>query len=78
MFCHIKIKELKNINIWDQFYQVALDTIGLLLETYNGNKYILVTIDHYSKWWEAKAMVDHDVEIVAKFLEDNVICRFGV
>jgi hypothetical protein len=57
---------------------MAFDTIGLMPKTYNGNKYILVTIDHYSKWWEAKAMVDHDVEIVAKFLEDNVICRFGV
>ncbi len=57
---------------------MAFDTIGLLPKTYNGDKYILVTIDHYSKWWEAKAMVDHDVEIVAKFLEDKIICRFGV
>jgi hypothetical protein len=57
---------------------VALDTIELLFETYNGNKYILMTINHYSKWWEAKAMVDHDVETIAKFLEDKVICRFGL
>jgi hypothetical protein len=49
---------------------VAFDTIGLLFETYNGNKYIFMTINHYSKWWEAKAMVDHDVETIAKFLED--------
>jgi hypothetical protein len=57
---------------------VALDRIGLLLETYNGNKHIPVTIDHYSKWWKAKVMVDHDVENIAKFLEDKIICRFGV
>jgi hypothetical protein len=46
-------------------------------KTKHGNIYVLVAINHYSKWCEARAMVDHDVEMAAKFLEHEVIYRFG-
>jgi hypothetical protein len=55
-----------------------MDTAGPLPETKSGNKYILVAIDHYSKWCEAKAIADHGVKTAARFLEDDVICRYGV
>jgi hypothetical protein len=57
---------------------VALDIAKLLRETCNGNISILVAIDYYSKWYEAKTIVDHDVETVSRFLEDEIICRFGM
>jgi hypothetical protein len=38
----------------------------------------LVAIDHYSKWCEAKAIVDHGVKTSARFLEDDVVCRYKV
>jgi hypothetical protein len=47
------IEEMKNILIYDFFYCVVFDIVGPLLETTNGNKYVLVAIDHYSKWCEA-------------------------
>jgi len=71
-------EEMKNILVYELFYWVALDTTGPLLETKTGNKYILVAVDHYSKWCEAKAMVDHGAKTTTKFLEDDVICRYGV
>ncbi len=52
--------------------------MGLLPETNNGNRSILIAIDHYSKWVEAKAIDEHEAWIVAKFLEDDIIYRFGV
>jgi hypothetical protein len=55
-----------------------LDTVGPLPETSAGNKYILVAIDHYSKWCEAKAVADHGAKTAARFLEDDLICRYGV
>jgi hypothetical protein len=66
-------EELKSIPICELFYKVDMDTVGPLLETKSRNNYILVAIDHYSKWCEAKAVVDYGVKIVAKFLEDDVI-----
>jgi hypothetical protein len=71
-------EQLKSIHVCDLFHRVALDTTGLLPETKLGNKYILVAIDHYSKWCEAKAVVDHGAKTAAKFLEDEIICRYGV
>lgn len=41
-------------------------------------KNILVSIDHYSKWCKAKAVADHGAKIAATFLEDGVICKYGV
>jgi hypothetical protein len=35
-------------------------------------------MDHYSKWCEAKTIVDHGAKIVAKFLEDDAICKYEV
>jgi len=36
----------------------------------------MVVSDHYSKWCEAKAVIDHGVKTAAKFLEDDVTCRY--
>jgi len=71
-------ERLKSIPIRDLFHRIALDTAGPLPKTKAGNKYILVAIDHYSKWCEAKAVADHEAKIAARFLEDDLICRYGV
>jgi hypothetical protein len=71
------IKEMKNIPISNFFYRVAMDTTRPLPKTTNGNKYVFITIDHYSKWCETRPVKEHDVCIVTKFLKDEVICRYG-
>jgi len=75
---HSEDEELKSIPICELFYKVAMDTVGSFLETKSRNKYILVAINHYSKWCEAKAIVDYGAKTVAKFLEDDVICTYKV
>jgi len=71
-------EELKNILVYELFYRIAMDTAWPLPETKSGNKYILVAIDHYSKWREAKAVTNHGAKTIAKFLEDDIICKYGV
>ncbi len=44
----------------------------------NGNKYVFVAIDHYFKWCETWPIKEHDVFIAVKFLQDEVIYRYGV
>ncbi len=57
---------------------MVLDTTGPLPNANNGNKYILVAIDHYSKWVEAKTIVNHEAKTITRFFEDDIICGFGV
>ncbi len=71
-------EELKSIPVCDLFYRIAMDTVGPLLETKLGNKYILVAVNHYSKWCKAKVVANHGAKTTAGFLEDDIICRYGV
>jgi hypothetical protein len=75
---HFEDEKMKIIPVCELFYRVVLDTTGPLPETKSRNKYILVAVDHYSKWCEAKVMVNHGAKTAANFLDDDVICRYGV
>ncbi len=70
--------ELKTIPICDLFHRIVMDTAGPLPETKSCNKYIMVAIDHYSKWCEAKAVTNHGAKTTVGFLENDIVCRFGV
>jgi hypothetical protein len=39
---------------------------------------MLVAIHHYSKWCETKLIKQHNSTIVAKFLDEEIICRFKI
>jgi hypothetical protein len=48
-------------------------------KTKHGNIYVLVTIDHYSKWCKTKAIIYHDrPETTTRFIKEEVICKFRV
>jgi hypothetical protein len=72
------IEEIKNIPICNLFNHVVMDIVGPLPETTNGNKYVCVAIDHYFKWCEARPVKEHDACTTTKFMEGEVICRYGV
>jgi len=57
--------------------RVALDILGPLPETYNGNLYILVTSDYFTKWVEAYALPDLEAETIAQKLVSEFISRYG-
>ena len=51
--------------------------MGPLKETVNGNSYIIVAIDYFSKFCVAKAVSDFTALTTARFVYD-VICKFGM
>ena len=44
----------------------------------NGHEYILVAIDYFTKWAVASFYSVLKAKHVARFLENNIICRFGM
>ena len=57
---------------------LSWDILGPLPLTNQGNKYILVVTDLFSKWTEAFALKTTDSETLARVLVDEVICRYGM
>ncbi len=71
-------EDMKSIHVCGLFYIIDFDITRPLPKTNQSNKYILVAIDHYSKWCEAKVVNDHIIIMVAKFLKEDIICTYGV
>jgi hypothetical protein len=59
------------------FELITTDILGPLPVTENGNKYVLVVVDHFTKWVEFFPMKDQKAETVANNLL-TVFCRHGM
>ena len=60
------------------FNILSWDILGPLPLTTQGNKYVLVVTDLFSKSTEAFALKTTDSETFARVLVDEVICRYGM
>ena len=56
---------------------IEVDAIGPLPETQRGNRYIIVMVDHFTKWCEAIPMQRIDAISTARCIFNNWICRWG-
>ena len=68
---------LQTIDVGQPFSFWALDFMGPIVETSRGNKYILVVIDHFTKWCEAFPTMDQKASTVAQTLISKVFSHFG-
>jgi hypothetical protein len=66
--------ELHPIKVKEPFYQIGIDFVEPLPITEAGNKYIIVAIDYFTKWIEAKAVKVDNAEEVATFIYEEIIC----
>lgn len=57
--------------------RVGIDIVGPLPRTSNGNEYIIVLCDYFSKWTEAWAVPDHTALTVGDKVVTEFFCRFG-
>nr|GEY99491.1 reverse transcriptase domain-containing protein [Tanacetum cinerariifolium] len=63
------------IQVCEIFYVWGIDFMGPFLSS-QGNRYILVAVDYFSKWLEAKALPTNDACVVVKFFK-SLFALFG-
>ena len=67
----------RTIQLTDIFERWGIDIVGPLLATETGNRYIIVAMDYFSRWPEARAVKKANAETVATFIYEEIICRYG-
>jgi transposase InsO family protein len=58
--------------------RLAVDILGPLPVTDSGNKYLLVAVDHFTKWPEAIPLPNQEAATIAEALMTHVFSKFGV
>lgn len=78
---HVNLKArapMKTVGAGSTLERVGIDILGPLTETENGNRFILVVGDYWTKWMEAYPLPDHTAETVASTLVHQFFARFGL
>ena len=76
---HVPPSELYSMTSPWPFSVWGIDVFGRIApKVSNGHEYILVAIDYFTKWVEAASYSILKAKHVARFLEKNIICQFGV
>nr|GFC45054.1 reverse transcriptase domain-containing protein [Tanacetum cinerariifolium] len=60
------------------FYKWGIDIAGPFPEGPGKVKFLIVAMDYFTKWIEAKAVATITGGQVKKFVWDNIVCRFGI
>nr|GEX75919.1 reverse transcriptase domain-containing protein [Tanacetum cinerariifolium] len=60
------------------FYKWGIDIAGPFPEGQGKVKFLIVAMDYFTKWIEAKAVATITGGHVKKFMWDNIVCRFGI
>ncbi|GKC35389.1 reverse transcriptase domain-containing protein [Tanacetum coccineum] len=60
------------------FYKWGIDIAGPFSEGPGKVKFLIVAMDHFIKWIEAKPVVTITGNQIKKFVWDNIVCRFGL
>ncbi|GKE44782.1 reverse transcriptase domain-containing protein, partial [Tanacetum coccineum] len=64
-------------SLWP-FYKWGIDIAGPFPEGPGKVKFLIVAMDYFTKWIEAKAVATISGGQVKKFVCDNIVCRFGL
>ncbi|GKB80199.1 reverse transcriptase domain-containing protein, partial [Tanacetum coccineum] len=64
-------------SLWP-FYKWGINIAGLFLKGLGKVKFLIVAIDYFTKWIEAKPVVSITGNQIKKFMWDNIVCRFGL
>ncbi|GJR75643.1 reverse transcriptase domain-containing protein [Tanacetum coccineum] len=74
---HEQITMISITSAWP-FMKWGMDIVGPLPEGPRRVKYLIVAIDYFTKWMEAKPLATITGKQVVNFTYDNIVCRFGI
>ncbi|PNF28819.1 hypothetical protein B7P43_G04432 [Cryptotermes secundus] len=60
------------------FERVATDIAEPFSRSDQGNRYLLITMDYFTKWPEVYAILNQEASTIAEVLVANFFCRFGI
>ncbi|GKE21922.1 reverse transcriptase domain-containing protein [Tanacetum coccineum] len=60
------------------FYKWGIDIAGPFPEGSRKVKFLIIAIDYFTKWIEAKPVATIIGNQIKKFVWDNIVCRFGL
>ena len=69
---------LTSINSPIPFAMWGMDILGPFPIAAGQRKYLILAIDYFTKWIEAKALASITTKQVTQFLWENVMCRYGI
>ena len=69
---------MRQYNVGVPTERIALDILGPLPLSNEGNKYLLVGSDYFTKWPEAYSLPNQEATTVAEVLVKEFVSRFGV
>src|ERR1043165_4516025 len=72
-----KNNPIRMIPPMDLFQKWGIDIVGPLPTTEDGNRYIVVAMDYFSRWPEARPLRHANATSVATFIYKEIICRYG-
>jgi ribonuclease HI len=83
--CQKRVRDQKQPSSLTQLIQPTwplqrwgLDLLGPLPPAQGNLKYVVVAVEYFSKWIEAKPLATITSVTVQKFFWQNIVCRFGV
>lgn len=66
---------LQPIAVGRPFEKVGIDLLGPFPRSENGNKFIIVATDYFTKYVITKALPDGSALEVAKFFLEDIVCK---
>lgn len=75
---HLPMIEFHSMSNRIPFYQWGMDLVGHFPKAVGGKEFLIVAIDHFTKWVEAKQLASITARKVKDFFYDTIITRFRI
>jgi hypothetical protein len=65
-------------NVGASLKRITIDVTGSFPLSDQGNQYLLIAMDYFTKWPEAYAIPNQEASTIAEALVTNLFCHFGI